>query len=100
MLGSGDDAEMSEQSENLERVTARIGGSVVNFCRGRVGRRFFAEDLHQAVLRDTGLVAPASADRILRNLRQRGVIGYKVVSRHESLYEIICVGSGEKKKSE
>jgi ribosomal protein S25 len=33
--------------------------------------------------------APAIADRILRDLRQRGVVEYRVLSRRESLYEVM-----------
>jgi hypothetical protein len=40
------------------------------------------------VLRETGIAAPASADRILRDLRQKGVIDYKVLGRRASLYAV------------
>lgn len=88
---------MGEQAENIERVDARIGWAVVDFCRHHIGQQFFAEDLHLAVKRDVGdFVAPASADRILRLKRQDGTIDYEVVSRSESLYEVIgLIGEDE-----
>jgi hypothetical protein len=75
-----------EQAENLERVRSRIGRAIVAFCRER--KRFHADELRAAVAEATGIAAPASADRILRDLRQRGVINYRVINRHESLYEV------------
>jgi hypothetical protein len=81
-----------EQQENLERVSSRIASAVVEFCRTH--RRFHADELRQAVIAATGIAAPASADRILRDLRRRGVIDYVVVNRRESLYEVVEVGNG------
>ena len=79
-----------EQRENLERVSSRIAQAVIKFCRGH--RTFHADDLREAVIRDTGIAAPASADRILRDLRQRRRISYRVLNRRESHYEVISVG--------
>jgi len=79
-----------EQAENLERVTHRIGQLVVEFCRSRVGKQFYADELRAYVL--AGMRgAPGSPDRILRDLRQRGVIDYVVVSRAKSLYRVEAV---------
>ena len=77
------------QQENLERVSSRIGWAIVQFCREHP--RFHADELRKAVERETGIAAPASADRILRDLRQKGVIAYTVLSRRESLYEVNSV---------
>ena len=79
-----------EQQENLERVTSRIGRAVVQFCGEH--RRFHADELRKYVITETGIAAPASADRVLRHLRQKKKIAYKVVSRRESLYEVTWVG--------
>jgi hypothetical protein len=38
-------------------------------------------------------VAPASTDRILRDLRARGLLDYRVTNRRLSLYEITNVRS-------
>jgi hypothetical protein len=78
-----------EQRENLERVATRVGAAIIAFCETH--RRFHAEELRTAVIRATGIAAPASADRILRELRQRGVIDYRVVDRRASLYEVISI---------
>ena len=78
-----------DQREQLDRVSSRIGSAVLGFCQDH--RQFHAGDLHAHVERATGVSAPASADRILRNLRQRGVVDYRVVSRRESLYEVTSV---------
>ncbi|MGE5570495.1 MAG: hypothetical protein ACM3S5_15770, partial [Rhodospirillales bacterium] len=57
---------------HLDRVSSRIGAAVLDFCQAH--RQFHAGELHQHVERATGVSAPASADRILRDLRQRGVV--------------------------
>jgi hypothetical protein len=84
--------DFTEQEENLERVSSRIGRAIIDFCRAH--KRFHADDLRKAVISETGIAAPASADRILRDLRKRGVIDYRVLSRRESLYEIVAVNGG------
>ena len=78
---------MSQQLE-LERVSNRIAGALIHFCRKRVGKTFHADDLRVFVMRNVGEVAPGSADRILRDLRQRGLINYHVLSRRDSLYYV------------
>jgi hypothetical protein len=78
--------DFEEQQENLERVSSRIGKAVLQFCRDN--RRFHADELRRFVIRETGIAAPASADRILRDLRQKKQLAYECVSRRESLYEV------------
>lgn len=85
--------DFDEQQENLERVSSRIAWAIIRFCREH--RHFHADDLRAAVTRATGVAAPGSADRILRLLRQRGVIDYVVTNRRESLYSVTRV-AGEK----
>jgi hypothetical protein len=77
-----------EQKEHLERVSARIGAMVIRFCRNR--RDFHMEELRQYVV-EQGEVAPASPDRILRWLRQKGFLDYEVINRRESHYRIKSV---------
>src|SRR5215467_13167809 len=79
------------QAEHLERVSERIAPVVIRYCTEHP--RFHADELRRYVLHETGLIAPGSADRILRDLRLRlrGVIDYRVVSRRESLYEVLRV---------
>lgn len=76
---------MSSQGENLRRVSGRIAALVAEFVNARVGQEWHAEELRQYVAeREPG--APGSADRILRDLRQRGRISYELVSRSQSRY--------------
>jgi hypothetical protein len=82
-----------EQQENLERVTSCIERAIVEFCRRY--RRFHADQLHEWVSNTTGLSAPASSDRILRSLRQRGIIDYRILNRRRSLYEVLSVKGTE-----
>lgn len=88
-------AEMESHGENLERVSARMAPSVKQFCREHCGpaRRFHADQLRRYVTLWTGINAPASADRVLRLLRQQHKLDYIVVSRRESLYEVLWVRS-------
>lgn len=89
-----------EQRENLERVSSRIGRAIVQFCSERgAGKRFHADELRNHVTAATGINAPASADRVLRDLRQRNKLGYTVVSRRESLYEVNWVGKAKEETS-
>jgi hypothetical protein len=75
-------------TESLERVSSRIGSAIVAFCTARVGQTFHADELRTAVTRACGVVAPGSADRVLRQLRLTNRIQYVVLSRRESLYRI------------
>ena len=72
------------------RVRSGIAGHIVAFCRSRVGATFHAEDLRRYVAQRTDR-APSSADRILRGLRDEGVIGYTVEDRASSLYSVQAV---------
>jgi len=72
----------------LDSVTSRIGASIMDFCRAKVGKQFYAEDLRRHVINHIGTIAPGSADRVLRDLRQRGFVDYRVLHRATSLYEL------------
>jgi hypothetical protein len=77
---------LSEQEQHLRRVTGKIGPAVLRFLRLRgVGETFHAADLHGYV---GPSVAPASADRILREMRRQGQVDYLVENRRASLYRI------------
>jgi hypothetical protein len=78
-----------EQQENLERVSSRIASAIIRFCREH--RRFHADELRKYVVSETGIAAPGSSDRILRDLRQRKIIDYRVLNRRESLYEVLWI---------
>jgi len=77
---------MDEQQENIERVTARIGRVILEFCEFR--DTMYADDLRKYVAQKVGKVAPGSPDRILRALRQQGKLDYEVISRSKSYYRI------------
>ena len=80
----------TDQRTELRRVTATIGRTVMDFCRvveRRQSREFHAQELRDYVAAQ-GLTAPASPDRILRALRQRGKLHYVVVTRAKSLYRV------------
>lgn len=86
--------EFEEQQEHLDRVASRIGEVIIQFCVERYRSSdptFHADELHAEVLRLTGISAPASADRILRDLRQKKVINYVVLNRRQSLYQVLWV---------
>ena len=78
---------MSRQTTQLKRVRSRIGEIVKEFCRDNEGEDFTGSQLHQFVA-DRMQTAPGSADRILRDLRQRGEIMYSVISRGGSTYHM------------
>src|SRR4030095_3103600 len=80
---------IEEPEEHLERVSSRIARAIVQFCREH--KEFHADELRAAVIQATGSTAPGSADRILRDLRKRGIVDYVVVSRRESFYRVVSV---------
>jgi hypothetical protein len=86
------EAMVSEQRQNIERVGEAISQLVIAFLRSHIGKEFHVESLRQFVYSNVdGYVAPASPDRILRDLRQKGKVNYEVVSRSKSLYRAIPV---------
>ena len=81
----------STQNTIITDVSARIAEVVKDFCITRLYRHgqpnFHADDLRDYVSAHVQ-TAPASADRILRDLRARGEIGYTVTNRRKSLYQL------------
>lgn len=77
-----------EQRKQLARVTCAIGRAVLDFARSRVGQEFHANDLRAYVDMASGPTAPGSADRVMRDMRRRGVLDYTLISRGQSLYRI------------
>ncbi len=77
--------------EHLSRVSDTIAPIVLEFCQDRMRTcqaQFRMEELRTYVSERT-MIAPASPDRILRDLRQAGKLNYRVVNRRGSLYEVI-----------
>ncbi len=78
----------TEQEKQLARVKGSIADVIVEFFRvRRVGDRFFASDLHKFV-GERAQIAPASADRVMRDLRKGGQVNYCVISRSRSEYRV------------
>jgi hypothetical protein len=85
---------METHQENLERVIVSIGPVVLAFCRQILGEgrpQFNMRELTSYVRRCVGEIAPDSPGRILRELRQKNQLNYKLVSRHASLYLVTAV---------
>ncbi len=78
---------MSEQTIQLSRVAAALSPAIIKFCETR--DTFHASELHEAVEAAAGKSAPASADRVLRLLRQAKKLNYRVVNRRQSLYQVM-----------
>jgi hypothetical protein len=85
-----------EQERELGRVTFALKDHVLLFARRRWSSRggapafFYGCDLEAFVKKQTG-AAPESPGRILRVLRQEGQLNYRIVSRNQSLYELLSV---------
>jgi hypothetical protein len=86
--------EMSDQEEQLERVSARIEPLVREFVEVKYEgqQRFHIGELIDFVLKATQS-APTSPDRMLRKLRKDGFCNYRVVDRRKSIYEITALSA-------
>jgi len=83
---------MTEQLDQINRVRSQIGHHIEAFLGDHLNQEFHADDMRRYVAeRVNGYIAPASADRILRDLRQKGVVNYKVTNRRQSLYRALPV---------
>jgi hypothetical protein len=76
------------QRDCLESVSSRIAKHVLQFATTYCGLTFHSSQLHQFVAARVDRVSPGSADRILRDLKQRGLLSYTVVNRARSLYRM------------
>lgn len=83
---AADDATKRGNRQQLDRVSNNIRDVIQSFFASlRGGQEFRASDLHEYVESQCS-VAPGSADRVMREMRANGLIGYELVSRSESLY--------------
>lgn len=91
---------MAEQRENLRRVATAIGPLVEAFCcdRWRQDRPAFVIAELTEYVRANSPTAPASPDRILRQLRAEGRIAYIVTCRHQSRYLLTAPPVAARKK--
>ncbi len=82
-----------QQTANLDRVRSKIGLAVLAFAKARLETQpeFVITELYKFVA-DGFSIAPASADRILRDLRQNGQLDYTIVNRRQSRYKVLSVG--------
>ncbi len=84
--------EPSRQEIELKRVKSKTSDWILEFFNAhQINEEFHAEDLHNFVKAKAN-IAPASADRIMRDMKQNGEINYEVVSRSQSLYKKLAVG--------
>lgn len=74
---------------HLTEVTSKIKQAILFFASRRAV--FRADELRRYVATRCDAVAPASADRVLRDLRQRKQLNYVVVNRKKSLYRILPI---------
>lgn len=85
-----DFAAAATQPRELKRVKEGIGLYVYQFCKQRLDEgnlEFTIEEL-SVYIKQHQTCAPDSASRILRLLRQDGIIRYRVLDRSRSLYII------------
>ena len=67
---------------------------VIDFAFNRIltGRpQFYARDLSEFVEKKYPGIAPGTPCRLLRRLRWTNHIGYKLINRNESLYQMMWV---------
>jgi hypothetical protein len=77
---------LNDSQKDRDSVASRISGAILDFVSLHCGLTFHSAQLHAYVESRCGYIAPGSADRILRLLRQRGALDYSVVNRRQSLY--------------
>lgn len=84
----------SEQQEQLERVRGNVRRIILRFLQTvGAGGIFHADDLNRYVS-SRAMVAPGSADRIMRDMRKRGEIRYELLNRRRSQYRFEGWGRG------
>jgi Fe2+ or Zn2+ uptake regulation protein len=76
----------AEQPAELARVTSKLAARILRFFGQRTAFEFHASELHDFVAQEFPGCAPASADRVMRDLRKAGLVRYVVVNRRQSLY--------------
>lgn len=82
-----------EQAEQIERVRERIARYIRVFFVLQIAsgkHEFHAEDL-QSYVAKMARCAPASADRVMRAMKQDGDLDYLLIDRRKSLYRAVSV---------
>lgn len=75
------------QNREIRRVEEKIEMIVKKFCMERCGQLFHMQDLEDFVSQYK-TISPGSAARLLRELRKNREIGYEVINRRKSVYQI------------
>ena len=75
------------KNKNLDRVSLRIKWQVLRFMNRR--KVFRLEELTTYVIERLGAMSPESPSRVLRDLRKKGLVNYKVIDRSSSRYEVL-----------
>ena len=89
------------QTQQINRVKRKIGQLVTDFVYEvwqRSEKTFYVGELQQYV-RARLPAAPASPDRILRQLRREGMLDYEVIDRSASRYRVLSVTKAEVRPS-
>jgi hypothetical protein len=84
-----------QQALELGRVTHNLESAICAFANMARKRTFKADELRAYVTRRVPGAAPASPDRVLRNLRAKSILDYEVISRSESTYRFTKLPSDE-----
>lgn len=82
------------QPRELRRVRREIALYVMDFSRERIGQVFHIQEM-ESYINKFKRIAPGSGARILRKLRDEGLIEYRVINRRASAYTISRIKDGE-----
>lgn len=87
----------NEQTQQLNRVAVTTKDAILEFMKQRLASEdptFTSDQLRFYVTNSVaGKVSPGSPDRVLRLLRQQGMVDYYVVNRGRSLYKAVPLGT-------
>ena len=90
---------MATHIENLQRTRSALERHILDFFLARrVGAQFHSVDLWQYVT-EQQTCAPDSPRRIMSEMMTDGLLGYAVVNRRQSLYEITKLTEAELKEA-
>ena len=82
---------LNDTPEERARVFSRIAPFIMQFKAERASSTFHADELRTYVIERVPDIAPASPDRILRELRLLGKLDYVVINRRQSLYQFRAI---------
>ena len=89
----------NEQTQQLNRVAVTTKDAILEFMKQRLASEdptFTSDQLRFYVTNNVvGKVSPSSADRVLRLLRQQGVVDYYVVNRGAQFVQSGATGNNQ-----